>query len=280
MMILNDLGNLNPIESNDFTMWCPSIRLDNYKELQESLPEIEIKLINIPHVKNYSQLLNLAIDNTKSEFIIIANDKARPTRESLDKMLFLLKSGFGFVGLYRMGFFGAPISLFNFIGKFDEGFSDGGFEDNDIYLRFREANIGIYLTEEVHYKVGQKSLWEQKNSKTHFKKKWQINSITKKVHRLRICSDKVQGRGDHGFLDWENTQICSIPLENYSNNFSKVLLSYRFVDSSLGLGIFAKVEARVIDIRNLTKNYFELVKIFLWNYKSLVTKKFKRNSRN
>jgi hypothetical protein len=53
----------------------------------------------------------------------------------------------------------------------DERFVGGGYEDDDFYIRLQEANIAMYITEEVAYSKSRSS-WNYNQSRIHFLQKW------------------------------------------------------------------------------------------------------------
>ena len=249
----------HPSLMDDVTIWCPSIRVDSYVKLQSSLPSLKITLLNLPEIKTYSKLLNFAILSTNTKYVFIVNDKARPAIDSFFKMKALLDDGYGFVGLYRLGFFGAHRDVFDRIGKFDEGYEDGGYEDNDFYLRLKEADIGCYISEEINYLQNLKSLWPQHKSKIYFHSKWKFSSLSRRVYRIRIGSDIIGEEHQKSFKKWSESSLCPIPLVTYKNDFSRILTNYTIHDSRGGLKITERV---VIFLSQSKENFFERVKIF------------------
>jgi GT2 family glycosyltransferase len=126
---------------------------------------------------SFASLCNFAFAESSSEYVLIANDKSRPEQSDIQKILLKLKEGFGIVGLYRFGFFGVSRELINEMGGFDTRFVDGGYEDNDLLLRFKELDIAVYMQEEIKYVTGKISLWRQENSSKFFWEKYKINDV-------------------------------------------------------------------------------------------------------
>lgn len=96
---------INPI------IYCPSIRPEYFAELSKSVHPIPVQYIDGSNVPCLSYLLNKIITIAEPDYVIIANDKARPTTANVAKMLELFSQGFGFVALYRLGFFGLLVFL-------------------------------------------------------------------------------------------------------------------------------------------------------------------------
>lgn len=120
---------------------------------------------------SFSKLVNTCVESANSEIVIIMSDKVLPTAGDITKTVSLIEQGYGLVGLYRFGFFGFKKQLLRQIGMLDERFVGGGYEDDDMYIRLKEANIAMYITEEVAYTKSVSS-WNYSLSKTHFTDKW------------------------------------------------------------------------------------------------------------
>jgi GT2 family glycosyltransferase len=94
-----------------------------------------------------------------------------PSASDVQKVVSLIEKGYGFVALYRFAFFGFKKELFRQIGPMDERFVGGGYEDDDFYIRLHEANISMYINEEIPYTKSHSS-WNYSRSKVHFVNKW------------------------------------------------------------------------------------------------------------
>jgi len=109
------------------------------QEAQACLEGLNSRIFDGSNYPSFSKIVNDAIASSLYEQIIICNDKARPTHAAVEKILAMLKAGWGMVGLYRFGFFGFKKDLIRKIGFFDEGFIGGGYEDNDFIWRLKES---------------------------------------------------------------------------------------------------------------------------------------------
>ena len=118
-------------------------------------------------------LWNRCVEKCPTEIVIICNQKARPTRANVNRLLELLDAGHGIVGLHHFGFFGFYKEVLRRIGLFDERFVGGWFEDNDVILRLQEANLSYYEAEELEY-LDAGSAWTWAKSFEHFKNKWRL----------------------------------------------------------------------------------------------------------
>ncbi len=126
---------------------------------------------------SFSKLINDCIVSSEKEIIIISNDKARPNKQNLETMISFISKGFGFVAMFRYGFFGFRKDLIRKIGFFDEGYIGGGYEDLDFNFRIRQANIAMYQSEEIKYIKTMKSSWKYDTSPVcgnRFYAKWPV----------------------------------------------------------------------------------------------------------
>jgi len=120
---------------------------------------------------SFSKLVNVCTAAADNEIVIIMSDKMLLTAADVQKTVSLINQGYGLVGLYRFGFFGFKKQLMRQMGMMDERFVGGGYEDDDFYIRLQEANIAMYVTEEVEYSKS-KSSWNYDRSRIHFLQKW------------------------------------------------------------------------------------------------------------
>jgi hypothetical protein len=142
-----------------------------YPEIQTGAAPEEINYFDGTGYPSFSKLVNSCISQCPSEIVIVLSDKVRPTQEQIQKTVELIKQGYGLVALYRFGFFGFKKELFRRVGMLDERYVGGGYEDDDFYIRMKEANISMYITEEAVYNKSHSS-WNYDLSRPHFWAKW------------------------------------------------------------------------------------------------------------
>lgn len=157
----------------NYTCYLISNKPQYYSKIKENLIPSELIYFNGEGYSSFSHLVNTCIAQCPTEIVIILSDKVLPSYKDIVKMLELIKQGYGLVGLYRFGFFGFKKELMRRIGMFDERYASGGYEDDDFYIRLKEANISMYITEEVRYEK-RPSSWNYSISREHFLKKWSI----------------------------------------------------------------------------------------------------------
>lgn len=84
---------------------------------------------------SFSQMINDAIDDTESEFMIFCNPKTHFNEEDVEFIIEKLSNGYCFASVVSFGFFGFSKELIRHIGMLDERFIGGEWEDNDFAVR-------------------------------------------------------------------------------------------------------------------------------------------------
>lgn len=136
----------------------------------------DVRIFNGTGYPSYAKLWNDCVRSSTKEIVLICGDKAHPTDRDLDKMLQLLRVGFGSVQLYCLGIHCFYKDLINQIGWMDERFSGGGGEHPDFLLRHKEANIAYYESLEVEYDL-RPTTWKSEESYVFLHQKWRTPRI-------------------------------------------------------------------------------------------------------
>jgi hypothetical protein len=127
---------------------------------------------------SYSKLINDSVSSSKTEFIILINDRTTPLPEHAEKIIKHLESGFACSFMYNVGFMGFSKELIREIGWWDERYLNGGWEDRDWVFRLKLANLALYESQEGIYDYSWKSPLQINDrcalSLPHFNKKWTI----------------------------------------------------------------------------------------------------------
>lgn len=209
--------NLSSNKLFDLDIWIPSNRPNLAYDAQKSLLPYNAKIFNGDGYDSFSKLVNHCIVKSENEIIVIVNDKARANSSHINKIVTLLESGYGLVGLYRFGFFGFKKELIRKIGFMDERFVGGGYEDDDFFLRIMEANIAYYESEEIPY-IQMFTSWKHVYSMQYFPKKWHIG--TDRITRLLSEENYNYSIGDSNNIKY-NDFSHSIIMRQLYIDFSK-----------------------------------------------------------
>jgi len=194
----------------NYTCYLISNKPQFFPKIQESILPEKLNYFDGTSYPSFSKLVNSCAEQCPTEIVIILSDKVYPTSTDIQKMLSLIEKGHGLVCLYRFGFFGFKKELMRRVGMLDERFSSGGYEDDDYYIRLKESNISMYVTEEATYEK-RKSSWNYSESKGHFFKKWTINKDSTGITNTRRNLTEIPLNYNLGpstndkFLTWEHT---------------------------------------------------------------------------
>jgi GT2 family glycosyltransferase len=212
--------------NKDYTCYVISNKPQLFSGIQASIQPTEINFFNGKGYTSFSKLVNSCVASCPTETIILMSDKVTPDSNHIQKTLTLIEEGYGLVGLYRLAFFGFKKELFRKIGPFDERFVGGGYEDDDFYIRLKEANISAYLTEEIPYKKSASS-WNYSLSRPHFVNKWLPNvDVNIKLHHNKterrlaeeVYSYTWGNTTATGFLPWDKSYIATSKAKKYTGD--------------------------------------------------------------
>ena len=166
-------------------------------------------------MNSFSELVNTCAKMCTTDIFIFCSHKVRPTDADIDKIVTLLKSGYGYVGLYCFGCFGVHKDIFDKIGYFDEDFLRGRYEDDDFKLRLQLHNIAFYEDHSVLYYCCE-STWANEESTlisyNIFLTKYSIDYTNKVIYVLN--KDNKKQIDVSNYLPFD--QSVHIPLQSAS----------------------------------------------------------------
>ena len=176
---------MNRYNDTDFSIIIPSCRHKMATDAAAKIHQYKCDIVDGTNATSFSSLINQCIIGSKTEVIIIMNDKVRASADDIDRMIRLLDDGFGLVSMYLFGFFAFSKELIRHIGFFDQNFTSGGFEDVDFQNRLIEADIATYKTTEVKY-IECGSSWKPCDNKSYYDRKWKEDFANNKLIRLKV----------------------------------------------------------------------------------------------
>jgi hypothetical protein len=142
-------------------------------------------------VNSFSELVNNCIKMCDTDIFIFCSHRVSPTDNDIERLVHLLNSGYGYVGLYRFACFGIHMDVINKIGGFDENFIRGGYEDDDYRIRLQCRNIAFYEDHSVEYRAGV-STWANENINVNiFNKKYKIDNNSKTIYILTEDTNSI-----------------------------------------------------------------------------------------
>lgn len=202
--------------NEEFAIIIPSNRHWLAKYTKKSLFPLESHIFDGTGYPSYSKIMNDVIEVCPTELLIVCNDKGRPKPKHVEKVIKLIKKGFGMVWLHPFGFGGFYKDVIRQIGFYDERFTDGNYEDCDMYRRLKESNIAIYEQFEIKW-LKKRSSWVSEKSKEHMKVKWRETDTT--LTRLMLeeeCKYDIGRRRNIKFLPWNKSIVVGTSM-NFKN---------------------------------------------------------------
>jgi hypothetical protein len=206
---------------------------------------------------SFSQMVNDAIDDTDSEFMIFCNPKTIPTVNDIEFIIEKLSTGYCFASAVSFGLFGFSKELIRQIGMLDERFIGGGFEDNDFAIRlleFGKASWWGYNT------INYLPIYSKSNNLKHistsiFNQKYNIDEEMKEIiinshfFNHKKISKRHQENNPSIFEGWLDNN------SNYGDGiFGDYLMNYKIKYNDK-----VKVQELVEFSLNITKNNTHLV---------------------
>ena len=191
-----------------------------FEPIQQSIFPEPVKYFDGSGYPSFSKLVNSCVASADTETVILMSDKVTPTNDDINRLLELLDQGYAMVAFYRLAFFGFKKQLLRKIGMFDERFVGGGYEDDDFYIRLKEADLGVYITHEMPYEKSQ-SGWNYSMAQGHFVDKWSNVTQTGEIKRLL---QEEQHQYDLGspvpvdFLPWDQSVILTSKVKKYTQH--------------------------------------------------------------
>jgi hypothetical protein len=186
--------------------------------IQQSIFPEPVQYFDGSGYPSFSKLVNSCVAAAAAETVIVMSDKVMPSSKNVNHLLTLLDQGYAMVALYRLAFFGFKKQLLRKIGMFDERFVGGGFEDDDFYIRLKEADLGVYISHEVPYAKGQ-SGWNYSLAQGHFVNKWGDVAQTGKIQRTLEEEQYQYNLGPsvpEKFLRWDQSVILTNKVKKYT----------------------------------------------------------------
>ncbi len=201
---------MNKLLDISFEIFCPSHIAEKQNKVIDHFKNIGFECVKFDGTgyNSWAKLQNDCIAECKADVFIYVSHKNLLQKHELIKMISMIKSGFGIVGLYDITTYAAPMNLFRKIGFYDERYFQGGWEEIDLFYRCCQNNIAIYLSREA-YHSGEKSTWVYQGFK-HYKKKWiepQENLILHKLLEEEEYDYDIGKLSEHNFLPWKYSYI-------------------------------------------------------------------------
>ena len=206
---------------------------------------------------SFSQMVNDAIDDTDSEFMIFCNPKTILTVNDIEFILGKLSTGYCFASTVSFGLFGFSKELIRNIGMLDERFVGGGFEDNDFAIRLLEFGKASWW--EINYD-GYDLYYSKSNNLKHistsiFHQKYNINEEIKEI----IINSHFFNHKKISKRHQENNQLIFESWLGNNSNYGDGIFGDYLMNYKIKYNDKVKVQELVEFSLNVTKNNTHLV---------------------
>ena len=196
---------------SDYSIYLITHKHEHLPRIQKAIAPEKVELFDGTGYDSFSKIINKCTVSAQTETVIMMSYKVTPNAEHVKKTLELLDQGYAFAALYRFGFFGFRKELFRRIGFMDERYIRGGFEDNDLYIRLKEANLAGYIVTEMPFSSEPSTWGDYTPGFMHFKKKWGVTHpgpsevsrlLPEEKYKYDLGSSKP-----FDFMTWDNSVI-------------------------------------------------------------------------
>lgn len=134
----------------DYSIFYLADSVDSYRVAQEKLPSERLWYYKTYDEPSLSKIINNCVEQSSTDYVIMFTEFLRPSSEQIQKMVSLLREGYGFVSMQGFAFFGINKELLRNIGMFDERYLPSGQESDDFMNRLNEHGYSFYKTDEVN----------------------------------------------------------------------------------------------------------------------------------
>ena len=240
------------IEINNFAFCFLSQHIEDIQRQELELTKLSDKFLierwyrkdrNESNYTSFSQMINDAIDDTDSEFMIFCNPKTNFIHEDVEFMIDKLSNGYCFASVVSFGFFGFSKELIRQVGMLDEKFIGAEFEDDDFAIRLSHFKKAVwwgydydkyifYLSKSQNlkhisysifnrkYKIVDKKIYINKDFFTHKKISKRHSNYSNNI--FNSWKDSTHSFGDKhygGFLKDFETEVIDFNLIEKLTNF-------------------------------------------------------------
>jgi hypothetical protein len=196
---------------------------------------------------SFSQMVNDAIDDTDSEFMLFCNPKTNLTSDDIEFVLNKLSTGYCFASVVSFGFFGFSKELIRRIGMLDERFIGGEYEDDDFSIRLKHFGKSTWwgydydkydkkisksgnlrhITASIFnqkYKIKNNLILINSNNFTHKKISKRHREFKEYIYDSWLGSEYNGGNGKmYDYLTKYNTILLTLKISEVNANFNFIL---------------------------------------------------------
>jgi hypothetical protein len=271
------------IEINNFAFCFLSQHVEDIQRQELELTKLSDKFLierwyrkdrNESNYTSFSQMINDAIDDTDSEFMIFCNPKTKFVSEDIEFILEKLSNGYRFASVVGFGFFGFPKELIRRIGMLDEKFIGAEFEDDDFVIRMSHFKKAVwygcdYSKYDLYYS---KSENLKHISYSIFNRKYKIVDkkiyINKDFFTHKKISKRHRNYSNEIFESWDNSKI-SYGDKHYGGflkDFETEVIDFNLTEKLTNFEIKIKKNISNFFVELLSNDNFSIKIVVLQNF--------------
>ena len=239
---------------------------------------------------SFSQMVNDAIDDTDSEFMIFCNPKTKFTLTDVEFILNKLSNGYCFASVVSFAFFGFSKELIRKIGMLDERFLNGEWEDDDFAIRLKHFGKAVWWEYDT---TKYESNWSTSGNLKHitlsiFNQKYKIVDNTILIDNNFFSHKKISKRhrksNSEIYNSWlsEDNNDGTGKMINYLKNYTTKLVNYKLIEEIVNFNFKLKRDNNFFRLELLTDKKITVYIVFLKtiddNRKFLWTENISNNS--
>jgi hypothetical protein len=268
---------------NNFAFCFLSEHIEDLQRQEFELTELSDKYLierwykkdrNSGRYSSFSQMINEAIDDTDSEFMIFCNPKTKFTSDDIEFILEKLSNGYCYASVVSFGFFGFPKELIRRIGMLDESFIGGEFEDDDFAIRLSHFKKAVWWGYDYDKYIFYLS---KSNNLKHisypiFKRKYKIENnkiyINKSFFKHKKISKRHRKYCDEVFNSWDDFSISygDKHYGSYLSQFETEIVDFNLEERLTNFNVNVKKDSSNFFIELLSNGIFSLKVAILKNF--------------
>lgn len=204
----------------------PIVVIDENGQDSDYISNIRIKYVHTLSSRRPSltRIWNRCITECPTEYPITVAWRCRPTYDDLKLMDDKISQGFGLVALQDLHFFCYGKHLTTTLGWHDTGFTDGQWEDCDIWNRFFVNDVAIFASHQVK-EVSYPTCWPNGYiNERYYRQKWD-DSKPPRLIQLKL-EENVEDRKiyqsiyrDRQYLPFKESELLAPNLVNYFKTY-------------------------------------------------------------
>jgi hypothetical protein len=220
---------------------------------------------------SFSQMVNDAIDDTDSEFMIFCNPKTHFKIEDIEFIIEKLSNGYCFASVVSFGFFGFSKELIRQIGMLDERFIGGQYEDDDFSIRlnyFGKASWWGYNYDKYENKISKAGNLKHITTSI-FNQKYEINDNLIMINSNNFIHKKISKRHRESkqyiYDSWLNSEHNggNGKMYNWLTNYTTIFTTPKMYEDKVDFNFLLDRDKEIFKIELLSDKKISVFVVFV-----------------